>query len=568
MTGNDFLQLGFYLIILVLLALPLGRYMAKVLQGEKTFVDTVLGPLEKLVYRVCGIDSDKEMNWREYAVSLMAFNILGIVTLFILQMIQGLLPFNPQGFSAMRWDLALNTAVSFATNTNWQAYSGESTMSYFTQMAGLTVHNFVSAATGIAVAVAMIRGFTRKQVKTIGNFWVDLTRSTLKILLPLSIVGALLLVSQGVIQNLSPYLTVNTFQGGSQTLAMGPVASQEAIKELGTNGGGFFNANSAHPFENPTPFSNLLEMLFILVIPVGLTFTFGHMVKDTKQGWVLFAAALILFVLMTGVSYSSEIAGNPLISKIGISGASAMEGKEVRFGVVNSALFATITTVTSCGAVNTMHDSLTPLGGLIPILAIMLGECVFGGVGAGLYSIFTFVILTVFIVGLMVGRTPEYLGKKIEGFEMKMAVSAVLIPSTCILLGSALASVIPAGTSSLANAGPHGLSEMLYAFSSASGNNGSAFAGLSANTYFYNIALSMAMFIGRFGVILPLLAIAGSMAGKKVTPVSAGTFQTTGGLFAGLLAGVIVIIGALTFFPALALGPIVEQLMMWVGKAF
>lgn len=568
MTGNDFLQLGFYLVVLVLLAIPLGRYMAKVLQGELTYMDRVMGPLEKLVYRVCGIDSAQEMGWKEYALALMAFNILGIVTLFILQMAQGIMPFNPQGFGAMRWDLALNTAVSFVTNTNWQAYSGESTMSYFTQMAGMTVHNFVSSATGIAVVVALIRGFTRRQAKSIGNFWVDLTRATLKILLPLAIVGALLLVSQGVIQNLSPYLTVHTVQGANQTLAMGPVASQEAIKELGTNGGGFFNANSAHPFENPTPFSNLLEMLFILVIPVGLTFTFGHMVKDTKQGRVIFFAALMLLVIMIGTTYSSEIAGNPLISKIGITGASVMEGKEVRFGVVNSALFATITTVTSTGAVIAMHDSLTPLGGLIPMLGIMLGECVFGGVGAGLYSILTFVILTVFIVGLMVGRTPEYLGKKIEGFEMKMAVLVVLIPSACILIGSSIASVIPAGTSSLANAGPHGLSEMLYAFASASGNNGSAFAGLNANTYFYNLALAAAMFVGRFGVILPLLAIAGSMANKKIAPVSAGTFQTTGGIFAGLLSGVILIVGALTFFPALALGPIVEQLLMWAGKAF
>ncbi len=568
MTGNDLLQLGFYLIVLVLLAIPLGRYMAMVLQGEKTFMDGVMGPLERLVYRVCGIDSGKDMSWREYAAALMAFNILGIATLFLLQLAQGFLPFNPQRFGAMRWDLALNTAVSFVTNTNWQAYSGESTMSYFTQMAGFTVHNFVSAATGIAVAVALIRGFTRRQAKAIGNFWVDLTRATLKILLPLSLVGALILISQGVIQNFSPYLTVHTLQGANQTIAMGPVASQEAIKELGTNGGGFFNANSAHPFENPTPFTNLLEMLFLLVIPVGLTFTFGHMVKDIKQGRVLFAAALILLVIMLGVTYSSEIAGNPLISKIGITGASAMEGKEVRFGVVNSALWATITTVTSCGAVNAMHDSLTPLGGLITLMAIMLGECVFGGVGAGLYSIMTFVILTVFIVGLMVGRTPEYLGKKIEGFEMKMAVLAVLIPSACILLGSAVAAVLPAGTASIANPGPHGLSEILYAYASASGNNGSAFAGLNANTYFYNLTLALAMFVGRFGVIIPLLAIAGSMANKKITPVSAGTFQTTGGIFAGLLSGVILIVGALTFFPALALGPIVEQLLMWAGKAF
>ncbi|KLU62393.1 potassium-transporting ATPase A chain [Peptococcaceae bacterium CEB3] len=568
MKINDLAQMGFYLIILVLLAIPLGRYMAKVLQGEKTFLDKVVGPLEKLIYKVCGIDPNEDMNWRQYAGALIIFNVLGIVTLFILEMMQGHLPFDPEKLGAMRWDLALNTAVSFVTNTNWQAYSPESTMSYFTQMAGFTVHNFLSSATGIAVAVALIRGLTRRQAQAIGNFWTDLTRSTLRILLPLSIVGALLLSSQGVIQTLSPYLTVHTLQGPSQTLALGPVASQEAIKLFGTNGAGFFNANSAHPFENPTPFSNLLEMLFILLIPVGLTFTFGHMVKDVKQGRVIFGAALILFILMLALTYGSEVAGNPLISKIGITGASAMEGKEVRFGVANSALFATVTTATSCGAVNAMHDSLTPLGGLAPMLQMMLGEVVFGGVGAGLYSLLTFVILTVFIVGLMVGRTPEYLGKKIEGFEMKMAVLAVLIPSACILLGSALASVIPAGTSSIANPGPHGLSELLYAFASGSANNGSAFAGLNANTYFWNLSLALVMFIGRFGVILPLLAIAGSMAKKKIAPVSAGTFQTTGGLFSGLLSGVVLIVGALTFFPALALGPIVEQLLMWAGKAF
>ncbi|CAA7602365.1 K+-transporting ATPase [Acididesulfobacillus acetoxydans] len=568
MKINDLAQMGFYLVILVVLAIPLGRYMAKVLQGEKTFLDKVMGPLEKLIYRVCGINPEEDMNWRQYAGALIVFNILGIVTLFILEMLQGHLPFNPEKLGAMRWDLALNTAVSFVTNTNWQAYSPESTMSYFTQMAGFTVHNFASAATGIAVAVALIRGLTRRQAQAIGNFWVDLTRSTLRILLPLSLLGALLLSSQGVIQTLSPYLTVHTLQGPSQTLALGPVASQEAIKLFGTNGGGFFNANSAHPFENPTPFSNLLEMLFILLIPVGLTFTFGHMVKDVRQGRVIFGAALILFILMLALTYGSEIAGNPLIGKIGITGASAMEGKEVRFGVANSALFATVTTATSCGAVNAMHDSLTPLGGLAPMLQMMLGEVVFGGVGAGLYSLLTFVILTVFIVGLMVGRTPEYLGKKIEGFEMKMAVLAVLIPSACILLGSALASILPAGTSSLANPGPHGLSEMLYAFASGSANNGSAFAGLNANTYFWNLSLALVMFVGRFGVILPLLAIAGSMAKKKIAPVSAGTFQTTGGLFSGLLSGVVLIVGALTFFPALALGPIVEQLLMWAGKAF
>jgi K+-transporting ATPase ATPase A chain len=568
MRSNDFIQLIFFFVVLIALAIPLSGYMAKVYQGEKTFMDRVMGPLEKLIYRLCGIDAQKEMNWWEYALSLLTFSFVGIVSLFILLLVQGHLPLNPQGFGGLKWDLAWNTAVSFNTNTNWQAYAGESTMSYLSQMAGLTVHNFLSAAAGIAVLVAFIRGLSRHQAKSIGNFWSDLTRSTLWILLPMSLVGALLLVSQGVIQNFAPYLTVHTLQGTSQTLAMGPVASQEAIKLIGTNGGGFFNANSAHPFENPTPLSNLLEMLFLLLIPVALTFTFGKMLKDAKQGKVIFGAMLFLLLLMLGTAYSAEIAGNPLIRHIGITGSSAMEGKEVRFGVVNSALFATITTATSTGAVNAMHDSLTPLGGLPPMLQMMFGEVVFGGVGSGLYAMLLFVILTVFIIGLMVGRTPEYLGKKIQSFEMKMAILAVLIPSACILLGSALAVLIPAGTSSIANPGPHGLSEILYAFSSASGNNGSAFAGLNVNTVFYNVALSLCMLMGRYGPMILVLAIAGSMASKKVTPAGAGTFQTTGGLFSGLLVGVVLIVGALTFFPALALGPIVENLLMQAGKAF
>lgn len=568
MTSNDFMQLGFFFVLLIALAIPLSGYMAKVYLGEKTFMDMVMGPLEKIIYRICGIDAKKEMNWWEYALSLLAFSFVGLISLFLLLLVQGQLPLNPQGFGGLKWDLAWNTAVSFNTNTNWQAYGGESTMSYLSQMAGLTVHNFLSAAAGIAVVVALIRGLSRHQAKSIGNFWSDLTRTTLWILLPISLVGALLLVSQGVIQNLSPYLTVHTLQGADQTLAMGPVASQEAIKLFGTNGGGFMNANSAHPFENPTPFSNFLEMLFILIIPVSLTFSFGKMLKDTKQGKVIFGAMLILFVLMLGMTYSAEIAGNPQVSHIGITGTSVMEGKEVRFGIVNSALFATITTATSCGAVNAMHDSLTPLGGFPPLLQIMLGEVVFGGVGSGLYAMLLFVILTVFIIGLMVGRTPEYLGKKIQSFEMKMAILAVLIPSACILLGSALAVLISAGTSSILNPGPHGLSEILYAFSSASGNNGSAFGGLSVNTVFYNIILSVCMLIGRLGPIVLVLAIAGSMASKKITPAGAGTFQTTGGLFSGLLAGVVLIVGALTFFPALALGPIVEHLLMLAGKAF
>ncbi len=568
MTSNDLIQMLVFLVIVIALAIPLSRYMAKVYQGEKTFMDRVMGPLEKFIYRLCGIDGQKEMNWWEYALSLLAFSFVGLISLFLLLLVQGHLPLNPQGFGGLKWDLAWNTAASFTTNTNWQAYAGESTMSYLSQMAGLTVHNFLSAAAGIAVLVAFIRGLSRHQAKSIGNFWSDLTRSTLWILLPMSLVGALLLVSQGVIQNFAPYLTVHTLQGTSQTLAMGPVASQEAIKMIGTNGGGFFNANSAHPFENPTPLSNLLEMLFLLLIPVALTFTFGKMLKDAKQGKVIFGAMLFLLLLMLGTAYSAEITGNPLIRHIGITGSSAMEGKEVRFGVVNSALFATITTATSTGAVNAMHDSLTPLGGLPPMLQMMFGEVVFGGVGSGLYAMLLFVILTVFIIGLMVGRTPEYLGKKIQSFEMKMAILAVLIPSACILLGSALAVLIPAGTSSIANPGPHGLSEILYAFSSASGNNGSAFAGLNVNTVFYNVALSLCMLMGRYGPMILVLAIAGSMASKKVTPAGAGTFQTTGGLFSGLLVGVVLIVGALTFFPALALGPIVENLLMQAGKAF
>jgi len=568
MTSNDLIQMSVYLVVLIALAIPLSRYMAKVYQGEKTFMDRVMGPLEKFIYRLCGIDANKEMNWWEYALSLLAFSFVGIVSLFLLLLVQGHLPLNPQGFGGLKWDLAWNTAVSFNTNTNWQAYAGESTMSYLSQMAGLTVHNFLSAAAGIAVVVALIRGLSRHQAKSIGNFWSDLSRTTLWILLPMALVGAMLLVSQGVIQNLSPYLTVHTLQGADQTLAMGPVASQEAIKLLGTNGGGFFNANSAHPFENATPFSNFLEMFYILIIPVALTFFFGKMVKDSKQGKAIFGAMFIMFVLMLGTTYSAEIAGNPLVSHIGITGSSVMEGKEVRNGVVNSALFATVTTATSTGAVNAMHDSLTPLGGLAPMLQMMLGEVVFGGVGSGLYAMLMFVILTVFIIGLMVGRTPEYLGKKIQSFEMKMAILAVLIPSACILLGSALAVLIPAGTSSILNPGPHGLSEILYAFSSASANNGSAFAGLSVNTVFYNMALSSCMFIARFAPMVLVLAIAGSMASKKITPAGAGTFQTTGGLFSGLLAGVVLIVGALTFFPALALGPIVEHLLMLAGKAF
>lgn len=567
-SNMDTLQLVLFLVLLLLLAVPLGRYMARVFSGERTFLDPVLKPLEGLIYRLTGVDAAHEMNWREYAAMLLLFNFLGMVALYLLQRLQAWLPLNPQGFSAVPPDLAFNTAASFMTNTNWQAYGGESTMGYLTQMAGLTVQNFLSAATGIAVVVALTRGLARRTATTIGNFWVDLTRATVQVLLPLSLVLALVLVSQGVIQNLSHYLTVTTLEGGRQTLALGLVASQEAIKELGTNGGGFFNANSAHPFENPTPLTNLLEMLAILVIPAGLTITYGRMVGNRRQGTVILAAMLLLFVLGLGVVYGAEHYGNPQLANLGISSPTAMEGKEVRFGIANSALWATVTTAASCGAVNAMHDSLTPLGGLIPLLQMMLGEVVLGGVGAGLYGMLIFVILTVFIIGLMVGRTPEYLGKKIEAREMKMATLAVLIPAATILLGSGIAAVAPAGTSSVANPGPHGLSEILYAFASGTGNNGSAFAGLNANTPFYNLAIGLAMLIGRFGVILPVLAIAGSMVTKKTVPAGPGTFQTTSLLFTGLLAAVVLIVGALTFFPALALGPIVEHLLLLAGKTF
>lgn len=568
MKVTDFLQFATFLIVLILLAIPLGSYMAKVYQREKTILDKILLPFERLIYRLAGVDAGQEMNWLEYLGAVLCFNLIGFLVLFVLLLIQGSLPLNPQGFPSLKWDLALNTAISFITNTNWQAYSGESTMSYLSQMTGLTVQNFLSAATGMVVVIVLIRGLLRREGKTIGNFWVDLTRTTLWILLPLSIIGAVLLVSQGVIQNFSPYLTYSTIGGGHQTLAMGPVASQEAIKMFGTNGGGFMNANSAHPFENPTPLSNLLQMLFILIIPAGLTVTFGKMAGDIKQGRVILAAMMMLFVLSFSVCYGAEIGGNHLLNNTGAANSISMEGKEVRFGVVNDALFTTVTTAASCGAVNNMHDSLTPLGGFIPMLQIMLGEVIFGGTGSGLYGMLLFVILTVFIVGLMVGRTPEYLGKKIESREIKMATIAILIPAATILLFSAIAAVIPAGTSSIANPGPHGLSEILYAFASGAGNNGSAFAGLNANTLFYNLGMASAMFIGRFGVIIPVLAIAGSMVTKKTAAVNAGTFETTGPLFAGLLIGVVLIIGALTFFPALALGPIVEHFLMWGGKVF
>ena len=568
MKGTDLFQLVFFIVLFLLLAWPFGRYMAAVYTGKRTFLDPVLNPLEKLFYRLSGVDPDHEMGWWEYAVAAMTLNILGIVVLFLVQLVQGYLPLNPQHFPGVRWDLALNTAVSFVTNTNWQSYGGETTMSYLTQMSGLVVQQFVSAATGMAVLIALVRALIRRRASTIGNFWVDLTRTGLWILLPVSIVCALVFASQGVIQTLHPYVTAQTLEGAKQTIALGPVASMEAIKMLGSNGGGFFNVNSAHPFENPSPLTNLLTMLLIMLIPAGLVFTYGRMVDDRRQGHAILGAMLIMFVIFLGVCYYSEATGNPLISALHVSSPTAMEGKEVRFGIADSALFATATTAVANGAVNAMHDSLTPLSGFITMLQIKLGEVVFGGVGCGLYGMLVFVLLTVFIIGLMVGRTPEYLGKKIESMEMKMGILAVLLPSACILIGAAIASVTKVGTSSILNPGPHGLSEILYAFASAAGNNGSAFAGLNANTVFYNLSLAFNMFVGRYGVMIPVLAIAGSMVKKKTVPPGPGTFQTTGPFFAVVLASVVIIVGALTFFPALALGPLVEHLLMWSGRVF
>ncbi|MEG6569083.1 potassium-transporting ATPase subunit KdpA [Thermoanaerobacterium thermosaccharolyticum] len=565
----DILQMIIFICLLTAITVPLGSYIAKVFTNQHTFLDFIAKPVEKLIYKITGIDDKHEMNWKEYALSLIAFNILSIIVLLAIQMLQGSLPLNPQKLKGITsWHLALNTAVSFVTNTNWQAYKGETTMSYLTQMLGLTSQNFLSAATGISVAIALIRGISRHSTKNIGNFWVDMTRSIIWLFLPMSFLLSLILTQQGVIQNLSSYVEVHTIDGLKQIIAMGPVASQEAIKMLGTNGGGFFNANSAHPFENPTPLTNMLEMLAILAIPASLPYAFGKMVKNTKQGWAIFGTMLILFIIMLGTTYYSEKTGNPIISQIKITGPSAMEGKEVRFGIADSALFSTVTTAASCGAVNSTLDSMTPLGGLMPMLQIMLGEVIFGGVGSGLYSMLIDAFLAVFIVGLMVGRTPEYIGKKIESYEVKMSILAILVPASTILIGSAIASVTKVGTASLLNHGPHGLSEILYAFASSAGNNGSAFAGLNSNTLFYNIATSIAMFIGRFGVIIPALAIAGNLANKKIVPANVGTFPTDNALFSVLLVVIVLIIGALTFFPALSLGPIIEQLLMNAGKLF
>ena len=568
---TDLLLFTVYITLLIGAAMPLGGYMARVFNGEESRFEKGFAPLERCLYKLGGVGESKaaQMNWKQYAFALFVFNLLGMALLFVLQMAQRLLPLNPQSFGAVEsWHLALNTAISFMTNTNWQAYGGESSLSYCTQMAGLTVQNFLSAATGITVAIALMRGLTRRTTHLLGNFWEDLVRCTVRVLLPLSIAGAVLLMQQGVIQNFDPYLTVQTLDGGQQTIAMGPVASQEAIKMLGTNGGGFFNANSAHPFENPTPLTNFYEMFLIFILPMSLVFTFGYLAKDRRQGYTVGAAMLLLFVCMLGACYAGERFGNPSVAQLGVSAPTSFEGKEVRFGLGGSALFTTVTTAASCGAVNNMHDSLTPLGGLVPMLQMMLGEIVFGGVGAGFYGMMLYVFITVFIVGLMVGRTPEYLGKKIEAFEMKMVLLALLIPSCGVLLGSAAACVLETGVASLHNAGPHGLSEILYAFASGFGNNGSAFAGLAANTLFYNLAIGAGMFIGRFAVIFPVLAVAGSMAEKRSSPAGAGTFASTGNSFVLLLSGVVLIVGALTFLPALSLGPVAEQVLLWEGAVF
>ena len=588
MTSLGILQILLFLGLILACAKPLGAYMARVFEGQRTFMHPVLRWLEVLTYKIIGVREEVEQRWTHYTASLLSFSLFGFLLTYLLQRSQGLLPFNPQHFTATNVppDLAFNTATSFVTNTNWQAYVGETTLSYFVQMAALTVQNFASAAAGIAIAVALIRGFARQEKKTIGNFWVDVTRATVYVLLPLSVVVGLLYVSQGAIQNLKPYTEVTTLEGTKQLIAQGPVASQEAIKQLGTNGGGFFNANSSHPFENPTPLSNLLAMFLIFLIPGALTYTFGKMVGDTRQGWALFAAFSVMFLAGVFVCYGAEQAGNPMLSNLGVQSAASagqsggnMEGKEVRFGIANSALFATVTTDASCGAINSWHDSFTPLGGLVPMFNIMTGEVIFGGVGAGLYGILLYCILAVFIAGLMVGRTPEYLGKKIEKKEVKMAMLAVIATAFSILVFTALSSAVKfpekgywnpqgAATANLNNSGPHGLSEILYAYVSGTGNNGSAFAGITVNTPWYDLTIGLAMWIGRFLFLIPLLAAAGSLAAKRKTPATAGTFPTHGPLFVGLLVGTVLIVGALTFFPALSLGPVVEHFLMQGGRTF
>lgn len=560
---NDYVQFILFVIVLIAITPPLGRYMAKVFTDQKTWLHKPLGWLEKLTYKFSGINPNEDMNWKPYAAAFMVFHLLAIVVLVAIQMMQAWLPLNPQNLPNVVWHSALNTAVSFVTNTNWQGYSGEVTMSYFSQMMGLAVQNFLSAACGIAVAVALIRGISRKNAKAIGNFWVDTTRAAIYVLLPICIVFTIVLVGQGVVQTFAPYVEAITLEGIKQIIPLGPAASQIAIKILGTNGGGFFNANAAHPFENPTALSNFLQMLSIFAIGAALTYTYGSMTNQRKHGWIIFGAMLSLFIVFTSLSLASEYTTNPVFNQSGI-----MEGKETRFGVFNSVFFSSVTTSASCGAVNAMHSSLSPLSGGVAMVNMMLGEIIFGGVGAGFYGMMLFILLTVFIAGLMVGRTPEYLGKKIEAKEMTMVILAILAPCAAILLGTGISAITPAALSSLANKGPHGFSEMLYAFTSGAANNGSAFAGLSANTQYYNLMLALAMFVGRFAIIIPILAVAGSLAQKKYSPPSSGTFETDTTLFAILLVGVIIIVGALTFLPALSLGPIVEHIMMIKGQTF
>ncbi len=602
MTSNGLAQIAVYLLVLLALVKPLGAYMARVYEGRPVHLSRVLGPIERLIYCLAGIRPNEEMGWKTYAGTMLLFNFTGLLVVYALQRLQGLLPVNPQGLGAVSPDSSFNTAVSFATNTNWQGYGGETTMSYLTQMLALTVQNFVSAAAGMATLAAFIRGFARRSAETIGNFWIDLTRTTLYILLPLSVVLALVLVSQGAVQTFGPYAKAGVVQQTSydepitgadgkpvldekgqpktkkatlteQVIAEGPAASQVAIKQLGTNGGGFFNVNSAHPFENPTPLSNFLELLAILLIPAALCYTFGKMVGDTRQGWAVLAAMTVIFVALLAVCVVAEQSGNPILAKLGIDQAAGalqsggnMEGKEVRFGIVTSALWATATTGASNGSVNSMHDSYTPLGGLVPMWMIQLGEVIYGGVGSGLYGMLVFAIVAVFVAGLMVGRTPEYLGKKIEAYEMKMSSLVILIPPAIVLIGTAVAVVADAGRAGIANPGPHGFSEILYGFSSAGNNNGSAFAGLNANTPFYNTALGLAMLFARYWLAIPTLAIAGSLARKKLVPAGAGTLPTHTPLFVALLIGTVLLVGALTFIPALALGPIVEHLTMLAGR--
>ncbi len=590
MTANGWFQIGLYLFVIFLVTKPTGVFMTRVFNREKTFLDPIFRPVERLVYRLTGVNEKHEMRWTEYAVAMLLFSGVSMTLLYLIERTQKWLPFNPQKLGNLEPGLAFGTAASFTTNTNWQVYSGESTMSYLTQMAGLAYHNFVSAAVGIVLAIVVIRGIARKETDKLGNFWVDTTRCLLWVLLPVCLVGSLVLVSEGVVQNLKPYTTVDLIQPYTaqvtgpdgktttqtvtqQVIAQGPVASQEVIKEFGTNGGGFFNANSAHPFENPTPLSNFFEMVLIFAIPSGLTYTLGRMTGSQRHGWAVWAAMAFLFFAGVTTAYWAEARGNPLLAGTdqrasALHSGGNMEGKEVRFGIANSTLFATVTTDASCGAVNGMHDSFTPLGGMVPLINIMLGEVVFGGVGAGLYGIFVFVVLAVFIAGLMVGRTPEYLGKKIEVYDVKMAMLAVLILTCTILIFSAISVVKPYGTAGITNPGPHGLSQVLYAYVSSTGNNGSAFGGINANTMWYNTTTAAAQLLGRFFMIIPVLAIAGSLAKKKIVPESAGTFPVTGGLFAGLLVSTILIVGALTFFPALSLGPILEHLLMNAGKAF